>query len=114
MAEAKVNKKGPKFPVILVANDLLDGEVVFAGADGGWTPEPGKAAVANDGTQAAELEARGQAEFKANRIVDPYLVEVRIAENGMPVATHFREALRQKGPTVHRSMGKQAEYDVPA
>ncbi|WP_185984331.1 DUF2849 domain-containing protein [Aureimonas mangrovi] len=110
MAESKVaaRGKGPKLPVIMTANDLLDGEVVFLGAEG-WTFDPHGALVAEDEETAERYEAQGRQDLAANRIVDPYLVEVTV-ENGEVTARHFREAIRLKGPTIHPEMGKQAEY----
>ena len=83
MAESKMaaRGKGPKLPVIMTANDLLDGEVVFLG-EGGWTPDPAGALVARDEGTAESLEARAKADFQANRIVEPYLVEVALGEDG--------------------------------
>lgn len=111
-ANAKVAKtpKGPKVPAILSANDLLDGDVVFLDEAGGWTPDPAKAAVARDGEEAERLEAAGRAAAAANRIVDPYLVDVTLGSDGFPQANHFREAIRQTGPTVLPNLGKQAEF----
>lgn len=100
--------KGPKYPTILSANDLLDGDVVFLDASGGWTPDPGEAAVAHDREQAARMEAAGRAASATNRIVDPYLVEVVVDADGFPRASHFREAIRQTGPTVAVPHNKQA------
>ena len=37
----------PPLPVILLANDLLDGDVVFF-HDGGWTRDPALADIASD------------------------------------------------------------------
>ena len=111
MAESKVaaRGKGPRLPVIMTANDLLDGEVVFLG-EGGWTPDPAGAVVADDADTAQSLEARARADFAANRIVEPYLVEVSMDGTGHAVARHFREAIRLKGPTIQPEMGKQAEF----
>ncbi len=111
MAESKMaaRGKGPKLPVIMTANDLLGGEVVFLG-EAGWTPDPAGALVAADDGTATRFEAQAQADFKANRIVDPYLVEVALDDEGRARARHFREAIRLKGPTIHPEMGKQAEF----
>lgn len=111
MAESKVaaRGKGPKLPVIMTANDLLGGEVVFLGTTG-WSPDPRAATIARDETTAERLEAQAKAEFRANRIVEPYLVEVEPGEDGRPQARHFREAIRLAGPTIHPDMGKQAEF----
>ena len=101
--------RGGKLPAIVMANHLLDGDVVFL-ADGGWTLDPSKARIAFDEATAEAMEAEGKAAFAANVVVDPYLVPVNIDGTGLPVARHFRDAMRQKGPSVHPDMGKQAEY----
>lgn len=107
--KASPKSKGPQLPVILSANDLLEGDVVFLSASG-WTRDPAEAEIARDAEAAADLEARAAAEFRANRIVDPYLVPVTIDASGMAVARHFRELIRQKGPSIHPQFGKQAEF----
>ncbi|WP_062018109.1 DUF2849 domain-containing protein [Aureimonas sp. AU4] len=107
-AKTAKTPKGPKLPVIMTANDLLDGEVVFLTRDG-WSFDPRHALVAADAETAGWMEAQGRRAFAENRVVDAYLVEVRL-EDGLPVATHFREAIRQKGPTIHPQFGKQADF----
>lgn len=107
--KAGAKTKGPKLPVIMSANDLLDGEVVFLTREG-WSFDPKAALVANDAETAAWMEEEGKAAFRANRVVDPYLVEVTPGENGLPVANHFREAIRQKGPSILPQYGKQADF----
>ncbi len=103
MADAK----RPPLPVVLVANDLLDGDVVFVSA-AGWTRDPREAVIAHDAAAASELEKAGAAGFAAQRIVDPYLVDVTV-EQGLPVPRHYRERLRLLGPSIRRDLGKQAE-----
>ncbi|WP_062228310.1 DUF2849 domain-containing protein [Aureimonas frigidaquae] len=111
MADVKKDGKykGIALPVILSANDLLDGAVVFL-TQAGWTFDPAKALVGEDADAAEAMEARGLAAAAANLVVDPYLVAVRLDEAGFPRATHFREAIRQAGPSTHPELGKQAEF----
>ena len=47
-------------PVILIANNLLDGEVVFHGAHG-WVRNPMDASIARDDAHADAMEAAGPA-----------------------------------------------------
>jgi hypothetical protein len=108
--KAAPKSKGPPLPVVLSANDLLDGDVVFLAAGGGWTRDPAEARVAHEREEADAMEAEAARETGANRIVDAYLVPVRVEPNGMAVALHFREAIRQKGPTVHPDFGKAALF----
>jgi hypothetical protein len=99
--------KRPPLPVILVANDLVEGEVVFRTA-AGWSPDHRQALIAGNIEAAAALEAEGLAEMAANKVVDAYLVDVVLGENG-PLPRHYRERLRTLGPSVRTDLGKQAE-----
>lgn len=99
--------KGPSLPAIVIANDLLSGDVIFLGASS-WEQNHHKAAIARTQDEADGLIARAQADFKANRIVDAYLAEVRVLENGTPEPIHYREKMRTRGPTTRVDLGKQA------
>lgn len=103
--------KRPPLPAILLANDLLDGDVVFAGAGASgqlaWTRDPALALVAADDAAAAGLEAFAAIELAGNRVVDAYLVDVAI-EAGIPVPRHFRERFKTRGPSNRPDLGKQA------
>lgn len=102
--------KRPPLPAILLANDLLDGDVVFAASDGGelvWSRDPAAARIADDEDGAARLEAFAATELAGNRVVDAYLVDVAI-EDGRPVPRHFREKFKTLGPSNRPDLGKQA------
>ena len=98
-------------PAILLANDLLDGDVVFAVADAAgplaWTRDPALALVAADDAAADRLEAFAATELRGNKVVDAYLVDVAI-ESGSPVPRHFRERFKTLGPSNRPDLGKQA------
>ena len=102
--------KRPPLPAILLANDLLDGDVVFAkaGRDGlAWTRDPALAEIARDDAAAEALEAFAAAEFARNHVVDAYLVDVAL-DTGRPVPRHFRERFKTLGPSNRPDLGKQA------
>jgi L-aminopeptidase/D-esterase-like protein len=99
--------KRPPLPVILVANDLLDGEVVFAAADG-FTRDPRQARIAADDAAADALLALAAQAYARSQIVDAYLVDVEILD-GAPVPRHYREKLRLLGPSHRPDLGKQAD-----
>lgn len=107
---ATASKRVP-LPAILLANDLLDGDVVFATADDAgtlaWTRDSAPALVANDDAAAERLEAFAAAELCGNKVVDAYLVDVTI-EAGGPVPRHFRERFKTLGPSNRPDLGKQA------
>ena len=112
-------------PAILLANDLLDGDVAFAFVDGAgplaWTRDPALALVAADDAAeraffeevdaddaaADRLEAFAATELRGNKVVDAYLVDVAI-ESGSPVPRHFRERFKTLGPSNRPDLGKQA------
>jgi hypothetical protein len=96
-----------KHPQILLASDLRDGEVMFLGTSG-WERDHRRARIAHDAAAAAELEKIGLAEYAANRVVDVYLTDVEIENDGAPAPLHYREKMRIKGPSVRRDLGKQA------
>lgn len=103
----------PPLPAMLLANHLLDGDVVFRTA-AGWSRNPAEALVATDDATAAALEAAGKAAFAAQEVVDAYLVDVAIGPDGVPVPRHFRERFKTLGPTNRPDLGKQAEFGTPA
>jgi len=103
--------KRPPLPVILVASDLLEGDVVFA-APGGWTRDPREAVVAHDDAAAQALDVFGATEFRRAKVIDPYLVDVRLDAEGLPVPRHIREQIRTLGPSVRRDLGKQADFQI--
>jgi uncharacterized protein DUF2849 len=98
--------KRPPLPVILVANDLIGGEVVFRTATG-WSCNSRDAVIAGNAEAADALEAEGLAEMKRNQVVDAYLIDVVLGENG-PQPRDFRERLRTLGPSIRPDLGKQA------
>jgi len=91
----------------VIANNLRNGFVIFLGADGEWRDRLADAAIAAAGEPAAALLARAQADAGANRIVDPYLIDVDTG-SGAPVPVSFREKVRSLGPSNRPDLGKQA------
>jgi Protein of unknown function (DUF2849) len=99
--------KAQPLPAIVIANDLLSGDVIFLG-HGQWELTHHRAAVASDQSAADALLARAKVDVAANRIVDPYLAQVQIGGDGTPVPVHYRERMRTLGPTIRPDLGKQA------
>jgi hypothetical protein len=102
--------KRPPLPVILVANDLTEGEVIFA-AKSGWTRDVREARVASDESGALALEQFGAAQAILCKVIDAYLVDVEL-EDGVPVPRHYREKLRTLGPSHRLDLGKQADFQI--
>lgn len=89
--------KRPALPLVLTANELVDGVVVyFDGA--GWSPEPAAALVARDEEGAALLEAA--LATSEPRVVEPFLATVDLDAEGRAIPIHYRDRIRVSGPTA--------------
>jgi hypothetical protein len=105
--------KRPPLPVFLNANNLLEGDVVFWGKSSRgehWVRDHRLAIVANTTEEADRLDAMGQAELQNNTVVDVYLVDVVLDEQGIAQPKHYRERIKTLGPSIHPQWGKQADY----
>ena len=99
--------KRPPLPVLLLANDLLDGEVVFwTGSQ--WSDRPEAALIAKDEATAQVLERVAAQQIAQNKVVDAYLVDVALNAKGAAIPRHYREKIKTEGPSVRRDLGKQA------
>jgi hypothetical protein len=98
----------PQLPQIVIANDLLEGDVVFLGRSG-WVRDHRGARVGHSAQEIAAIEAIGKAEMAANRVVDASLIDVLLTQEGTPEPLHYRERIRTLGPSVRLDLGKQAE-----
>jgi hypothetical protein len=97
--------KRPPLPLVLTANDLLDGSTVYF--DGlGWTDDLALAMVAGDDTSAAGLEARLEQAERSGETVEPYLATVVAGPEGVPLPVHYREKIRVVGPTFRDDFGR--------
>lgn len=92
-----------KPPVVVTANDLRSGEVVYWSSELGWQDALSRAEVFTD---LAVAEAAISEQDHPLIVVGPYLASVRI-EKGTAVPTHYRESFRKSGPTNYFH-GKQA------
>ncbi|MFN3613437.1 MAG: DUF2849 domain-containing protein [Rubrimonas sp.] len=96
----------PFVPQIVSANHLLEGDVVYLTAEGGWTRDLSDAVVARDAEAAAALLARAVPQQSV--VVDPYLAEVAL-DGRVPRPLHYREVFRTRGPSNRPDLGRQAE-----
>jgi hypothetical protein len=83
--------KRPSLPLILTANDLFGGDVVYF-TRAGWSSDRGEAFVAVDEPGAEALEASLADAIAEGAVVDPYLIDAS--------QVHYRERIRRNGPTV--------------
>jgi hypothetical protein len=87
-----------KGPVVVTANRLADGAVVYRAADGGWTADLDHAAVVTTADAAQALLAQANAD--GNEAVGAYVAPVLRDASGHLVPGNLREVIRQSGPTV--------------
>jgi hypothetical protein len=85
-------------PVVVTANRLGDGAVVYRAEDGSWTNDLAAAAVVTTAPAARELLTAARADKLI--AVDPYVAPVRLtAERGV-LPGNLREQIRCNGPTI--------------
>jgi hypothetical protein len=85
-------------PVVVTANRLGDGAVVYRTLDGSWSARLDEAAVVNTVPAATELLSAAVADDIS--AVGAYVAPVRIGPNGRPEPGNLREIIRHAGPTV--------------
>ncbi len=85
-------------PVVVTANRLADGAVVYRRPDGGWTTKLDSAAVATSATIAQELLAA--ANIDQLRAVGAYVAPVMVTADGQVQPGNLRELIRSAGPTI--------------
>ena len=84
-------------PVVVTANRLTDGAVIYRTTNGQWTTELPGAAVVTTSDAAIALLAAARAD--AVRVVDAYVAPVVLAD-GKPRPGNLRERIRAAGPTI--------------
>jgi hypothetical protein len=84
-------------PVVVTANRLADGAVVYRG-EGGWTTKLESAAVTTSAAVAQDLLAAAKAD--ALHAVDAYVAPVLLSEDGRVRPGNLRERIRLSGPTI--------------
>jgi len=85
-------------PVVITANRLGDGAVVYRSADGSWTKDLAAAAVVTTTPAAMELLTAALSDKLA--AVDAYVAPVELAPQQQVVPGNLREQIRFNGPTV--------------
>lgn len=89
---------------VITANSLRDGRVVFQTA-GGWSIEIEDAEAWDTKEAVAAALARAAADAAANRVVDPYPIDVT-RDGHRLVPAKLRERIRADGPTTGHSKPK--------
>jgi Protein of unknown function (DUF2849) len=96
---------------VLTANRLVSGDVVYWRA-GAWVPSIGEADIFFGKDLAEAALGAAQKFVTENVVVNPYLFEVRVQEDGIAPVKE-REIVRASGPSIHADLGKQAEGLTP-
>ncbi len=94
---------------VLTANRLGDGRVVYLDGAGEWTSQLDKAALVRGVEDADRVEAAGEAAVAEQIIVEPYLIDVEVVDDGVRPA-RLRERIRADGPTAGNSLIRGEEY----
>ena len=85
-------------PVVITANRLGDGAVVYRSADGRWTKDLTAAEVVTTAPAAMELLTAALADRLA--AVDAYVAPVELTPQQQVLPGNLRERIRLNGPTV--------------
>ena len=97
-------------PVLITANRLADGAVIYRTIDGGWTTQFSGAAVVNTAPAAfALLDAAVADDVGA---VGAYVAPVKLGPDGRTRPGNLRERIRLAGPTIE--LPQAAELPVAA
>ncbi|MFO0292550.1 MAG: DUF2849 domain-containing protein [Rhodospirillales bacterium] len=92
-------KKTGFSPMVVTANELRSGRVVFRDAAGLWTDRVAGAAIAATPEEAGALLQAARADEAACRVVEPVLIDVD-AGAAPPLPASLRERIRATGPTA--------------
>ena len=93
---------------MLTANCLRQGDVLYWKKDG-WVRVLAEGDVFADQAAADVALAAAQAFVTTNRVVAPYLFDVRV-DCGRIIPVKEREIVRAAGPSVRTDTGKQSEH----
>jgi len=85
-------------PVVVTANRLGDGAVVYRTLEGGWTTRLDEAAVVSTAPAAGELLTAATADDIG--AVGAYVAPVRVEPDGRVQPGNLREIIRHAGPTI--------------
>jgi hypothetical protein len=94
-------------PVVVTANRVGDGAVVYRRADGSWTTRLDAAAVATNAAGAQELMSGAVADDLG--AVGPYVAPVKLLPGGHVQPGNLRELIRLGGPTIELPAAFEAE-----
>jgi hypothetical protein len=85
-------------PVLITANRMRDGAVIYRTADGGWTTEFDRAVVVTTVPAATELLQAAVADDAG--AIGAYVAPVKLEQDGSVLPGNLRERIRLAGPTI--------------
>jgi Protein of unknown function (DUF2849) len=85
-------------PVVVTANRVADGAVIYRSGDGSWTTKLDAANVVTDATGAQRLMSAALADDLG--AVGPYVAPVKLLPGGHVRPGNLRELIRLGGPTI--------------
>ncbi len=97
-------------PVLITANRMRDGAVIYRTADGGWTTEFDQAVVVTTAPAATALLQAAVADDLG--AIGAYVAPVRLEQDGSVLPGNLRERIRLAGPTI--VLPAANEISVPA
>jgi Protein of unknown function (DUF2849) len=99
-------------PVVVTANRVGDGAVIYRSPDGDWTTELDEAVVTSDPAEARSLVDAAAAD--GLRAVDAYIAPVRLARDSEVLPGNLRERIRRGGPTIElpAMLGVRGAHDA--
>ena len=93
--EQKIRVTGP---VVVTANRVTDGAVVYRDRDGGWSTNLGEAAIVTDAAGAQRLIKEAIADDLS--AAGSYVAPVKLGNAGQVTPGNLRELIRLTGPTI--------------
>lgn len=93
--------------IVVTANRLLDGEVVWLGEHSDWVEDLSRAKLLEDREDVAAAMRFAQRSVADRDVVEPYEMNVVLCD-GCLRPQRLRERIRAAGPTVLPGLGKQA------
>lgn len=101
-------RRGPVGPIVVSANDLRRGHVVWLTAEKTWSQSFADAALFNE-TDARAAFDHVQSDDRLLQVVDVHLVPVDQSSAG-PSPVTFKERIRVDGPTIVFGPGERKAF----
>lgn len=108
MTAPQQQRRKIKGPVVITANRLWDGAVVYRTADNTWTNDLDDAAIVTSSDEADRLLASALAD--EHQVVGAYAAPMT-EESGALTPANLRERIRRNGPTIFAGRPASSRHD---